>query len=77
MAQIHGVRPVLRQENDGLGTAKGCRSGNIRYISLVKHLTIQEQLVLYTIVGLLLMGLFVRQYRAAHPPAVTVQQTTH
>lgn len=35
----------------------------------MKWLTKQEQLVLCAVIGLLLVGLAVKYYRAAHPPA--------
>jgi hypothetical protein len=36
-------------------------------------LTKQEQLVICIVIGLLLTGLAVKYYRAAHPAAITVQ----
>jgi hypothetical protein len=38
------------------------------YIRRVNRLTRQEQLVLCSVLGLLLVGLAVKTYRAAHPP---------
>jgi hypothetical protein len=40
-----------------------------RYISAMNRLTKQEQLVICVVLGLLLTGLAVKTYRAAHPPA--------
>lgn len=36
----------------------------------MKWLTKQEQIVLCIVIGLLLTGLLVKYYRAAHPPSV-------
>ena len=36
-------------------------------------LTKQEQLVICIVTGLLMTGLLVKYYRAAHPPAATTQ----
>jgi hypothetical protein len=36
----------------------------------MKWLTKQEQIVLCIVIGLLLTGLLVKYYRAAHPPVV-------
>jgi hypothetical protein len=44
-----------------------------RYNAGVNYLTKQEQLVLCVVLGLLLTGLAVKTYRAAHPPSATVQ----
>ena len=65
----------FRQEKGGVGQSGSCPPAKTRYIGPVKHLTNQEQLVLYTIIGLLLLGLVVQKYRTAHLPAVTAQQT--
>ena len=40
-----------------------------RYTIGVNRLTKQEQWVLGVVLGLLLIGLAVKSYRAAHPPA--------
>lgn len=40
----------------------------------MKFLTRQEQMVLAIVLGLLLTGLAVKFYRAAHPATDTVQQ---
>jgi len=50
-----------------------CCSPFFSYISRVKGLTKQEQLVLCVVLGLLLTGLAVKTYRAAHPPTTTTQ----
>jgi hypothetical protein len=44
-----------------------------RYISGMKWLTKQEQIVLCIVIGLLLTGLLVKYYRATHPAAAVAQ----
>ncbi len=44
-------------------------------MAAVSRLTKQEQLVLCVVLGLLLTGLAVKAYRAAHPPAPIAQAT--
>ena len=41
----------------------------------VNHLTRQEQFVLVSVLGLLLVGLAVKVYRASHPQVATVTVT--
>ena len=50
-----------------------CRQRILRYIADMNWLTKQEQLVICIVIGLLLTGLAVKYYRAAHPAAITVQ----
>jgi len=44
-----------------------------RYLVGMNWLTKQEQMVLCIVIGLLMMGLLVKFYRAEHPPATTSQ----
>jgi len=46
-----------------------------RYSFAVKGMTRQEQLVVFAIIGLLLLGLAVKTWRTAHPPTPVVQKT--
>jgi len=39
-------------------------------------MTKQEQFVLFAVIGLLLLGLAVKTWRAAHPPSAVVQSKT-
>ena len=47
-------------------------AGNCAYIPGVNRLTRQEQLVLCSVLGLLLVGLAVKTYRASHPKTVAI-----
>jgi len=51
-------------------------AGPGRYCFAVNGMTRQEQLVVFAIIGLLLLGLAVKTWRTAHPPSPVVQ-TTH
>ncbi len=42
-------------------------------VSYVQRLTRQERIVLCVVLGLFLLGLTVKTYRAAHPPAAPVE----
>ena len=44
------------------------------YIPRVSHLTREEQMFLCAVIGLFLVGLAVKAYRTAHPPAVVAQE---
>ena len=48
-----------------------------RYIARVNGLTKQEITVLTLIAALLLVGLFVKHYRATHPAAVVAPSANH
>jgi hypothetical protein len=48
-----------------------CGLLRFRYIPIVNRLTRQEQMVLCIVLGLLLTGLAVKAYRAAHPAPVS------
>jgi hypothetical protein len=69
---------VRRLENHSskIGDRKSdcCCPAIFSYIIRVKSLTRQEQLVLCVVLGLLLTGLAVKTYRAAHPPAPPATQ---
>jgi len=60
---------AILQNQDSLAT-----SPLFSYINRVKSLTKQEQLFLCVVLGLLLTGLAVKTWRAAHPPAAAIQQ---
>ena len=47
-----------------------------RYSFVVNGMTRQEQLVVFAIIGMLLLGLAVKTWRIAHPPSPVVQ-TNH
>jgi hypothetical protein len=48
-------------------------NGLSRYIAVVNHLTKQEQLVIWIVLGLLVTGGLVKIYRATHPAAAAIQ----